>query len=133
MVFMPGSSMLGLQGVACVCADARMLGDCGLSAVDSSMPCRPGLSTAGSQTGSGTCLSMQASELLLDCCADPNLTTISPVNKPHPRQDVIISGSSRSLYAWKPVEDGEAHANPPQAQHPPCCVPAWFCCCRLGP
>ena len=38
--------------------------------------------------------------------ADPNLTTISPVNKPHPREDVIISGSSRSLYAWRPVPDG---------------------------
>lgn len=32
--------------------------------------------------------------------ADPNLGTISPVNSPHPRRDVIISGSSRSLYAW---------------------------------
>ncbi|KAA6425236.1 MAG: DAMAGED DNA-BINDING 2 protein [Trebouxia sp. A1-2] len=34
---------------------------------------------------------------------DPNLVTICPVNKPHPRQDIIISGSSRSLYAWKPA------------------------------
>ena len=67
---------------------------------------------------------MQASEFLLTCCADPNLTTISPVNKPHPRQDVIISGSSRSLYAWKPVDDGEALASPPHAQCLPCCVPA---------
>eukprot|EP00887_Chlorella_sp_A99_P006546 scaffold3.g6546.t1 len=38
---------------------------------------------------------------------DPNLTTISPVNKPHPRCDLIISGSSRSLYAWRPAEDEE--------------------------
>lgn len=34
---------------------------------------------------------------------DPNLVHICPVNKPHPRQDIIISGSSRSLYAWKPA------------------------------
>lgn len=38
---------------------------------------------------------------------DPNLATICPVNKPHPRQDIIISGSSRSLYAWKPTSQGE--------------------------
>ena len=37
---------------------------------------------------------------------DPNLETICPVNKPHPRLDLIISGSSRSLYAWKPVPQG---------------------------
>ncbi len=35
----------------------------------------------------------------LAALTDPNLTTISPVNKPHPRLDVILSGSSRSLYA----------------------------------
>lgn len=35
---------------------------------------------------------------------DPNLTTISPVNKFHPRRDLLISGSSRSLYAWKPSQ-----------------------------
>lgn len=29
---------------------------------------------------------------------DPNITTISPVNKLHPREDVLASGSSR-LYA----------------------------------
>lgn len=45
---------------------------------------------------------------LLAELVDPNLTTISPVNKPHPRLDVVISGSSRSLYAWRPVEDDEA-------------------------
>lgn len=38
---------------------------------------------------------------------DPNLETICPVNKPHPRLDLIISGSSRSLYAWKPVPQGK--------------------------
>jgi hypothetical protein len=39
---------------------------------------------------------------LLGQLADPNLTTICPVNKPHPRLDLILSGSSRSLYAWAP-------------------------------
>ena len=34
---------------------------------------------------------------------DPNLTTISPVNKFHPSRDCIITGSSRSLYVWRPV------------------------------
>ena len=29
---------------------------------------------------------------------DPNLTTICPVNKPHPRVDVLVTGSSTSLY-----------------------------------
>lgn len=44
---------------------------------------------------------------LVCALADPNLTTISPVNKPHPRRDVIVTGSSRSLYAWKPALDEE--------------------------
>ncbi|KAK9840258.1 hypothetical protein WJX74_006309 [Apatococcus lobatus] len=38
---------------------------------------------------------------------DPNLQTICPVNKPHPRQDIIISGSSTSLYAWSPASPDE--------------------------
>lgn len=42
---------------------------------------------------------------LLAELVDPNLTTISPVNKPHPTRDIIVSGSSRSLYAWRPVKD----------------------------
>ncbi|XP_065878301.1 protein DAMAGED DNA-BINDING 2 [Euphorbia lathyris] len=33
---------------------------------------------------------------------DPNITTISPVNKLHPRDDILASGSSRSLFIWKP-------------------------------
>ena len=41
---------------------------------------------------------------------DPNLTTICPVNKPHPRLDLIITGSSRSLYAWAPTDDGNGSA-----------------------
>lgn len=44
---------------------------------------------------------------LLQQLVDPNFTHISPVNKPHPRLDVIISGASRSLYAWRPVPEGE--------------------------
>ena len=39
---------------------------------------------------------------------DPNLETICPVNKPHPRQNIIVSGSSRSLYAWKPTPQGRS-------------------------
>ncbi|CAL2263717.1 unnamed protein product [Prunus armeniaca] len=38
---------------------------------------------------------------------DPNITTISPVNKLHPRDDVLASGSSRSLFIWKPKEKCE--------------------------
>lgn len=44
---------------------------------------------------------------LLAQLVDDNLTTISPVNKPHPRRDVIVSGSSRSLYLWAPVREEE--------------------------
>ncbi|XP_050237949.1 protein DAMAGED DNA-BINDING 2 [Mercurialis annua] len=39
---------------------------------------------------------------------DPNVTTISPVNKLHPRDDILASGSSRSLFIWKPKEKSEA-------------------------
>ncbi|GMJ15483.1 damaged DNA binding 2 [Hibiscus trionum] len=35
---------------------------------------------------------------------DPNITTISPVNKLHPRDDVLATGSSRSLFIWRPKE-----------------------------
>ncbi|XVF68986.1 hypothetical protein PTKIN_Ptkin11bG0045300 [Pterospermum kingtungense] len=35
---------------------------------------------------------------------DPNITTISPVNKLHPRDDILASGSSRSLFIWRPKE-----------------------------
>ncbi|XP_060203212.1 protein DAMAGED DNA-BINDING 2 isoform X2 [Lycium barbarum] len=33
---------------------------------------------------------------------DPNITTISSVNKLHPREDILASGSSRSLFIWMP-------------------------------
>ncbi len=45
---------------------------------------------------------------LLSQLVDANLSTICPVNKPHPRVNVIVSGSSRSLYAWRPVSRGSA-------------------------
>ncbi|KAJ8749711.1 hypothetical protein K2173_012262 [Erythroxylum novogranatense] len=38
---------------------------------------------------------------------DPNITTISPVNKLHPRDDVLATGSSRSLFIWRPKERSE--------------------------
>ncbi|CAI9106960.1 OLC1v1006212C1 [Oldenlandia corymbosa var. corymbosa] len=38
---------------------------------------------------------------------DPNITTISPVNKLHPHDDVLASGSSRSLFIWTPKEKSE--------------------------
>lgn len=38
---------------------------------------------------------------------DPMITTISPVNKIHPRLELIVSGSSSSLYAWTPDVDDE--------------------------
>lgn len=44
---------------------------------------------------------------LLTEMVDPNLTTISPVNKYHPTRDIIVTGSSRSLYVWK--EDESLH------------------------
>ncbi|KAK8453088.1 hypothetical protein SEVIR_5G227734v4 [Setaria viridis] len=37
---------------------------------------------------------------------DPDITTISPVNKLHPQDDILATGSSRSIFIWKPkVED----------------------------
>ncbi|KAJ4725594.1 damaged DNA binding 2 [Melia azedarach] len=39
---------------------------------------------------------------------DPNITTISPVNKLHPRDDVLASGSSRSIFIWRPKEESES-------------------------
>ncbi|XP_073062088.1 protein DAMAGED DNA-BINDING 2 [Primulina eburnea] len=39
---------------------------------------------------------------------DPNITTISPVNKLHPHDDVLASGSSRSIFIWRPKEKFES-------------------------
>ncbi|GBG61546.1 hypothetical protein CBR_g22343 [Chara braunii] len=33
---------------------------------------------------------------------DPNIATIIPVNKLHPELDILASGSSRSLFIWRP-------------------------------
>ncbi|XP_058099653.1 protein DAMAGED DNA-BINDING 2 [Magnolia sinica] len=38
---------------------------------------------------------------------EPNITTISPVNKLHPRDDIMASGSSRSIFIWRPKENAE--------------------------
>lgn len=38
---------------------------------------------------------------------DPNITTITPVNKLHPRDDVLASGSSRSLFIWRPKDNAD--------------------------
>jgi len=41
---------------------------------------------------------------LVGAAVDPNLTTIAPVNRFHPRRPgFLVSGSSRSLFAWAPV------------------------------
>lgn len=36
---------------------------------------------------------------------DQDITTITPVNKLHPRDDILASGSSRSLFIWKPKQE----------------------------
>ncbi|CAM6103070.1 unnamed protein product [Calypogeia fissa] len=38
---------------------------------------------------------------------DKNVLTIVSVNKLHPRQDVMVSGSSRSLFLWRPNEEDD--------------------------
>lgn len=44
--------------------------------------------------------------VLVNELTDPVLQTISPVNVLHPSQDIIASGSSRSLYVWRRCQDG---------------------------
>ncbi|CAI5987279.1 unnamed protein product [Closterium sp. NIES-64] len=48
-----------------------------------------------------------SSGALLGSAVDPHLTTISPVNLPHPRCDLLATGSSRSIYLWTVPEDAE--------------------------
>ena len=66
---------------------------------------------------------------LLTQLVDANVATICPVNKPHPRLQLIVSGSSRSLYAWRPVKPGaRGHCDACTA---PCnivcdCLPQWI-------
>ena len=57
---------------------------------------------------------------LLSSLVDPNLSTICPLNKYHPTRDVIITGSSRSLYCWKPSkgEDSNEEAVVPSLDVP---------------
>ncbi|XP_002979996.2 DNA damage-binding protein 2 [Selaginella moellendorffii] len=38
---------------------------------------------------------------------DRSITTISPVNKLHPRLDILASGSSRSIFIWSPEDEDE--------------------------
>ncbi|KAF5204932.1 Dna damage-binding protein [Thalictrum thalictroides] len=38
---------------------------------------------------------------------EPNITTISPVNKLHPRDNVMATGSSRSLFIWRTKDNSE--------------------------
>lgn len=38
---------------------------------------------------------------------DPVMLTISPVNLFHPRLDLILSGSSRALFMWRPIAEDE--------------------------
>ncbi|XXG66429.1 hypothetical protein AAC387_Pa05g3910 [Persea americana] len=38
---------------------------------------------------------------------ETNITTICPVNKLHPRDDIMASGSSRSIFIWRPKEKSE--------------------------
>uniref|UniRef100_A0A0A9EZ06 UV-damaged DNA-binding protein 2 n=1 Tax=Arundo donax TaxID=35708 RepID=A0A0A9EZ06_ARUDO len=38
---------------------------------------------------------------------DPDITTISPVNKLHPRDDILATGSSRSIFVWKPKTEAD--------------------------
>ncbi|CAL4951387.1 unnamed protein product [Urochloa decumbens] len=38
---------------------------------------------------------------------DPDITTISPVNKLHPQDDILATGSSRSIFIWKPKTEDE--------------------------
>jgi DNA damage-binding protein 2 len=39
---------------------------------------------------------------LLAAMRDPNVTTICPVVVPHPRRDVLATGSSRNIYVYEP-------------------------------
>ncbi|XP_062192657.1 DNA damage-binding protein 2 [Phragmites australis] len=38
---------------------------------------------------------------------DPDITTISPVNKLHPQDDILATGSSRSIFIWKPKNEAD--------------------------
>lgn len=44
---------------------------------------------------------------LLAEVVDPDITTINPVNKLHPQDDILPSGSSRSIFIWKPKTEAD--------------------------
>jgi len=39
----------------------------------------------------------------------PSMPTISPINLFHPTQNIIASGTSKSMYLWKPLSDDVKH------------------------
>lgn len=43
--------------------------------------------------------------------ADKMVTTICPVNTPHPTEALIASGTSRNLFVWRPLHDDEIGEN----------------------
>jgi hypothetical protein len=45
---------------------------------------------------------IRVSSLTCRSLIDPNLTYINPMNMPHPLLDVVITGSSGSLFCWRP-------------------------------
>jgi DNA damage-binding protein 2 len=48
---------------------------------------------------------------LLAAMKDANVATICPVAVPHPRREVVATGSSRNIYVWEPEEqDAETEA-----------------------
>ncbi|XP_062232771.1 DNA damage-binding protein 2-like [Phragmites australis] len=38
---------------------------------------------------------------------DPGITTISPGNKLHPQDDILVTGSSRSIFIWEPKNEAD--------------------------
>eukprot|EP00803_Ostreobium_quekettii_P006654 evm.model.scf_1440.1 EVM.evm.TU.scf_1440.1 scf_1440:1249-2259(-) len=57
---------------------------------------------------------------------DPNITTICPVNKIHPRLDLLVSGSSTNLYAWSPDLEAEKEGAQGAGQAEDLAVPRGF-------
>ncbi|CAM6030736.1 unnamed protein product [Sphagnum balticum] len=53
---------------------------------------------------------------LVEQVFDHSITTICPVNKLHPRINVMATGSSRSLFIWKPKEESDVEANGTESQ-----------------
>ncbi|KAG1677849.1 hypothetical protein FOA52_008613 [Chlamydomonas sp. UWO 241] len=49
---------------------------------------------------------------LLRDLVDKNLATISPITKMHPTRDIIVTGSSRSLYMWRTAPEPDTPDTP---------------------